>query len=372
MRAIFSCAACTLSAVYCHSVCAEHCFCSYALLQALRHLIQTRSLQVRVRVFVIPMESISSSTSVGNHMKWYLFDSRMFCTLYSDFGLVPPENRSVLHFFSEGVAGEAAEAQLKRAACEDWHRCMEAVTARMLRLQQEGAHQSAVAGDTRPLDEAINLLALIWDGKQYGTSKDSLLLSLSEEEAANPTAADATLASNKKLMERLGYYGSGLVEFKGSWYSCSRLHHLEREEFGAGAAPLYSRELDSYFNNSTSQQRLENYGKFKIPPELLAVGDEMNSAAIARGDCVELFYSFRSPYSQLVLDRALFLCAKYKKKLALRPMLPMIARNLAVPLSKVMYIAGDANREAKFWNFTFGCISDPCKRFRRILIAVVR
>mgnify|MGYP003385337544 CR=1 FL=1 len=347
--------------------CFVSCDCphSYALLQALRHMIRANSLAVRVRVFVLPLQSISSSTSVGNHMKWYLFDSRMFCGLYANFGLEPPENPSVLKFFSQPVATEGEAQQQERAAKEDWHRCMEVLTARMLDLQQQGAHASDSECDTKPLDRFIGLMRMVWNVQQYRVSKAELLMEhRRDSNASNMLLQTAStkdpLGRNTKLMEKLGYYGSGLVEFKGSWYSCSRLHHLERWEFPKTPV-LFNREVDGYFHSFTGPQRCDNYSRFRIPRELLAVGDEMSHEACARGDCLELFYSFRSPYSQLVLDRTLFLCAKYKKRLALRPMLPMIARNLAVPLSKVMYIAGDANREAKFWNFTFGCISDPCK-----------
>lgn len=76
---------------------------------------------------------------------------------------------------------------------------------------------------------------------------------------------------------------------------------------------------------------------------------------------IELFYSFRSPYSQLVIPRLKNICLKYNCSITIKPLLPMVTRGLPVPPEKEMYIATDAAREAHLWGILFGKIIDPCK-----------
>ena len=98
--------------------------------------------------------------------------------------------------------------------------------------------------------------------------------------------------------------------------------------------------------------------KSHVPMDLVISESEFDSHST--NGVIEVFYSFRSPYSQLIMDRVLYLCHLYDKKLLFRPILPMVARKLKVPSSKMVYIARDAIREAKNnWAIPFGCIADP-------------
>ena len=78
---------------------------------------------------------------------------------------------------------------------------------------------------------------------------------------------------------------------------------------------------------------------------------------------IELFYSFRSPYSQLVIPRLKNICQKYDCNITVKPLLPMVTRGLSVPAEKEKYIATDAAREAHLWGILFGKIVDPCKKY---------
>jgi 2-hydroxychromene-2-carboxylate isomerase len=79
----------------------------------------------------------------------------------------------------------------------------------------------------------------------------------------------------------------------------------------------------------------------------------------ASGPALELFFSFRSPYSYLALDRARALADTYGVPLVIKPVLPMVMRGLAVPRTKRMYIVRDAAREARRLGIPFGRICDP-------------
>ena len=78
-----------------------------------------------------------------------------------------------------------------------------------------------------------------------------------------------------------------------------------------------------------------------------------------RGE-LDVYYSFRSPYSYLALHR---LAERYADapgvQLVLKPMLPMVTRGLSVPELKKLYIVRDAYREAQLHGVPFGRIFDP-------------
>jgi 2-hydroxychromene-2-carboxylate isomerase len=74
---------------------------------------------------------------------------------------------------------------------------------------------------------------------------------------------------------------------------------------------------------------------------------------------VELFFSFRSPYSYVALERLLALREREPIDIVLRPVMPMVMRGLVVPRSKRLYIVRDAAREARRYGIAFGALCDP-------------
>ncbi|HTM20479.1 MAG TPA: DsbA family protein [Kofleriaceae bacterium] len=74
---------------------------------------------------------------------------------------------------------------------------------------------------------------------------------------------------------------------------------------------------------------------------------------------LELFFSFRSPYSYLAVDRTAALAEQYGLPLVLRPLLPMTMRGVEAPRAKTLYIVQDAKREADRLGIPFGRICDP-------------
>lgn len=142
-----------------------------------------------------------------------------------------------------------------------------------------------------------------------------------------------TLEANYARLRRTGHYQPGVVVFEGEHYlGVDRLRYLEdrlrAEGLDAGA------EL-------APRARSEEPG-----PE-------------ARGRTVEVFFSFRSPYSYLALARLVAWRDVHGVDVRARPVLPLVMRGLPVPAEKRLYLARDAKREADRLGIPFGRIADP-------------
>ncbi|MBF5055142.1 2-hydroxychromene-2-carboxylate isomerase [Alcanivorax sp. 521-1] len=134
-----------------------------------------------------------------------------------------------------------------------------------------------------------------------------------------------------------GHYLTATLHYQGEWYwSLERLDHLARrlEDLGLGGGPW---PLD--------------YGAAKHA--------RLDGPAPAEGTRLALYFSFRSPYSYLALERAYALADHYGVELEVRPVLPMVMRGLTVPRAKRLYIVTDAAREARLHGVPFGKIQDP-------------
>lgn len=149
------------------------------------------------------------------------------------------------------------------------------------------------------------------------------------------------LPSTKLAMaqaRKRGYYSGGAFYYKGEWYNgIDRLRFLEERldaETGAGETPSV----------------LEPIPMSERGPETLVDDGDLE---------IELFFSFRSPYSYLALDRAAALSERTGVPLRVRPVLPMVMRGASVPRIKRMFLVRDAKREADRLGIPFGRICDP-------------
>jgi 2-hydroxychromene-2-carboxylate isomerase len=87
---------------------------------------------------------------------------------------------------------------------------------------------------------------------------------------------------------------------------------------------------------------------------------------------LELFHSFRSPYSYLSLKRVFAITDAFGLQLKLRPVLPMVMRGMQVPRAKLLYIARDTAREAERLEIPYGKIADPVGKGAERCLAVFR
>ncbi|NOX68476.1 MAG: 2-hydroxychromene-2-carboxylate isomerase [Gammaproteobacteria bacterium] len=156
--------------------------------------------------------------------------------------------------------------------------------------------------------------------------------------------AHSVIEASNTTLRKLGHYSTATLHYGGEWYwGIDRLHYLVSRLEGLG---------------------LRVGGK---PPQALlaiqqAVQLNLPATVPARAESLpplELFYSFRSPYSYLALGRLAAIADAFGLRLDIRPVLPMVMRGLKVPRAKLLYIAADAKREAERLQIPFASFCDP-------------
>ncbi len=80
---------------------------------------------------------------------------------------------------------------------------------------------------------------------------------------------------------------------------------------------------------------------------------------MAASATVRFFFSFRSPYSYLVMGKAFSLPKTHDVAMEWRGVLPMVMRGVPLSRSKMLYILADTSRIARREGIPFGTIADP-------------
>jgi len=166
---------------------------------------------------------------------------------------------------------------------------------------------------------------------------------LFNENITTETNLDSGLATQLKLNEhrlhQLGHYFSAMIYYAGEWYwGLDRLDHLEKR-------------LND-LNLSTSQPPEIHFDKTWNTPKT-------SKSSTTTAHALEIFFSARSPYSYLGLERAAELCRRLNIDLIIKPVLPMVMRGMTVPDAKKMYIFLDTKREAEKLGIPYGKVADP-------------
>ncbi len=159
---------------------------------------------------------------------------------------------------------------------------------------------------------------------------------------------DSVLQQGDAERRRLGHYLGAMFYFEGEWYwGVDRLHHLETRlaMLGLDRGPISDPPLAAY-------QREQLAGD---PADLKASTDPNAGAR----PLIEVWFSFRSPYTYIAVPRIVTLARHYGAELRLRCILPMVMRGLPVPAVKRLYIVLDTKREADLVGLPFGRIVDP-------------
>jgi 2-hydroxychromene-2-carboxylate isomerase len=186
-------------------------------------------------------------------------------------------------------------------------------------------------------DELLQALELYWRG-------DTEAIARRVSGVESPGKGDQLLAVNQKHLISLGHYNSATLHYEGEWYwGIDRLHYLTERLEGLGARRA-----------SSSNARLASIR------QVMQVALPVTPPSTAKElPPLELFYSFRSPYSYLLLGRAFAIADAFGLTLRVRPVLPMVMRGMQVPKSKLMYIVTDTSREARRLGIPFGKFRDP-------------
>lgn len=185
---------------------------------------------------------------------------------------------------------------------------------------QKANHLLAAAFETPDLiDRLADISAALWTGR-----------ALPDETGADPSAS---MTAGDQALVSMGHYLGGTFFYGGEWYwGIDRLHYLE--------------------------QRLQQIGLGE-GASIFPVLDRSARALADSAKELEFFFSFRSPYSYLAFDRVVNLGKRHNARLILKPVLPMLMRELPVPKAKSRYILRDCTREARRLGIPFGRICDP-------------
>ena len=197
-------------------------------------------------------------------------------------------------------------------------------------------------------DELIESLALYWRG-------DTEAIARRVSGAEQSDAGDKLLAQNQQRLIDLGHYDGASVHYAGEWYrGVDRLCYLTDRLDALGAR----KEAASSAMLASIRQVMQ----VSLPIAPPSAAKEMPP--------LELFVSFRSPFSFLLLNRVYAIADSFGLKLKIRPVLPMLMRGMQVPRSKLMYLVSDAAREARRLELPFGKISDPVGKGTERCLAV--
>lgn len=186
-------------------------------------------------------------------------------------------------------------------------------------------------------EELMQALAVFWRGDAEGASRRSA-------GAEMKGLSDQVIEESQKLQKQLGHYNSASLHCAGEWYwGVDRLHYLlERLD------ELSVARKDTHHPLLSSVSQAMQVTLPVAPP-----------TAARPLPALELFHSFRSPYSYLALARTCEIADAFGLELRVRPVLPMVMRGMKVPAAKLRYIVKDTAREAERLGIAFGKIADP-------------
>jgi 2-hydroxychromene-2-carboxylate isomerase len=270
---------------------------SFVLLQALPNLISRFDIQLRFRTIWHQPDDMFPERAMWTN--WAIVDATRLADLY---GLEGPKVRT-----------QPSEAKL--VACRN--------------------HLLGLERSENYLVSATTAMKTLWhegepsDSGQVGTT--------------NPELLDK-LEKNEQRLAKLGHYQSSMLYFRGEWFwGVDRLDHLEQLLIREGRAR--QPEEEPVWNKTWAtlgQQAKALHGTYPVCDTAL-----------------EVFFSIRSPYSYLGLERAVRLTEAWNIPLRLRPVLPMMMRGQPVPNAKKWYIFQDTKREALKLGIPYGFVADP-------------
>jgi 2-hydroxychromene-2-carboxylate isomerase len=189
-------------------------------------------------------------------------------------------------------------------------------------------------------DELLECIGLYWRG-------DTEAIARRVSDAVVAGEGEGMLAENQQRLIRLGHYNTAMLYYGGEWYwGVDRLHYLtgRLDALGLRKAAAATARLTS----------IRQVMQASLPVAAPSATQDLPP--------LEYFCSFRSPYSYLSMRRVFAIADAFGLELKVRPVLPMVTRGMQVPKPKLMYIGGDASREARRLEVPFGKFRDPLGR----------
>jgi 2-hydroxychromene-2-carboxylate isomerase len=181
------------------------------------------------------------------------------------------------------------------------------------------------------LRAVLELTGALWSGDRKALTK---LLGTWGTESTGSIAP--ILSSNYEALRKAGHYQGAMIAYGGEWYwGLDRLGHLEAQLAKDTGKPLAN----------------------VVAPR--AESERGPAALSTKPLTCEMWFSFRSPYSYIALERIESVLAPFAVPLVLRPILPMVMRGVPLPTVKKLYSVRDAKREADKHGIPFGELCDP-------------
>ena len=185
-------------------------------------------------------------------------------------------------------------------------------------------------------DELPGAIEQYWRGDAEGIARKVIGVEASGK-------ADPLLQRNSRLLAKLGHYNCATCHYANEWY------------WGIDRLPYLVARLES----------LDALRADSVDPSLASIRQAMQvnlpvAPPAAAGDLppLEIFHSFRSPYSYLSLQRSFAIADAFGLDLRIRPVLPMVMRGMQVPRHKLLDIVRAAWREAERFGVPFGPFAD--------------
>lgn len=198
--------------------------------------------------------------------------------------------------------------------------------------------RKALAVLIRPRPDRDQLALAVELGHALWSHDGKALTALVGKHGSEASGAIAPhLAREYDRLRKAGFYQAASFGYAGDWYlGVERVGYLEDRL----AADL----------GVTPPRRALTPRPARPPTRLAGVGDRPT---------LEVWWSFRSPYSYLALTGLERLTRTMPVDVVLKPVLPMVTRGLPLARSKRDYLLRDAHREADRQGIAFGNICDP-------------
>eukprot|EP00944_MAST-04C_sp_MAST-4C-sp1_P002853 g2853.t1 len=199
------------------------------------------------------------------------------------------------------------------------------------------------------LDTAIQIGNLLFSttGKSNESKSSNSKINgrLHDMDKSNKRRCRNIIVSNIEALKKLGHYLPGMLYMKPDFYwGVDRLFHLEKRLLKHNLGQLNHQRPLFTQNYNLRALKVPNIHNIKVRPP---------------SNKIVMYYSFRSPYSQLAVDRIYKLGNAWDIPVETKPVLPMVMRGLPVKPKKGFYIMSDAMRESYQIGFPWGSFSDP-------------
>jgi 2-hydroxychromene-2-carboxylate isomerase len=203
------------------------------------------------------------------------------------------------------------------------------------------------------IKQALTIFKNVWETPQALAN-----LTVAQNENLNEQL-DKKLQQNQELLKSKGHYFGAMIHFEQEWYwGLDRLDHLESRLIKDGLAVNQNEKVTFNLTYKSMCNQVDDLDSTNI--DSIGINNTViNSTAIDKTIPLTLYWSARSPYSYIGLERAVKLTQTYNIPLIIKPILPMMMRGLNVPQVKKMYIFLDTKREAQKLGVDYGFVADP-------------